>query len=204
MKRTIDAAFAAVLALFAACAGASSYSSEITDMWWNPDESGWGVNVILQKDVGFITFFVYDSAQNPVWYTSDVHFDQQNGLGTLVWKGSLYATKGPWFGGRVFACNPASLNKLDEQFGAIAVNQAGSRMTLVFANSADTCNFAGDYSQTGKLGQVAGTYSCAGGVQGTFVAYEMTPTISGFTARVRGQNQYCQWQGFLGGIRRSP
>jgi hypothetical protein len=37
-------------------------------MWWNPDESGWGVNVILQKDVGYIAFFVYDSARNPVWY----------------------------------------------------------------------------------------------------------------------------------------
>ncbi len=78
MKRSIHAAFAAVLALFATCAGASSYSSE-SDMWWNPDESGWGVNVILQKDMGYIAFFVYDSAQNPVWYTSDVHLDQRNG-----------------------------------------------------------------------------------------------------------------------------
>jgi hypothetical protein len=48
-------------------------------MWWNPDESGWGVNVILQKDMGYIALFVYDSAQNPVWYTSDVHLDQRNG-----------------------------------------------------------------------------------------------------------------------------
>jgi hypothetical protein len=48
-------------------------------MWWNPDESGWGVNVILQKDMGYIAFFVYDSAQDPVWYTSDVHLDQRTG-----------------------------------------------------------------------------------------------------------------------------
>jgi len=36
MKRTFVAAFAAMLAFFAGCAGASSYCSEITDMWWNP------------------------------------------------------------------------------------------------------------------------------------------------------------------------
>jgi len=264
MKRTFVVAFAALLALLAGSAGASSRISEITDMWWDPEESGWGVNVILQKDVGFITFFVYDFNRKPIWYTSDIHFQEQNGQGTLVWKGTLYTTEGPWFGGafppasvssravgtvsfsvssvdqallsytvddatvlkalhrqtwanedysgsygggysiRAFACNPASLNKLDEQFGAMTVNHTDSRMTLGLATSADTCNFAGDYVQTGKLGQVTGTYSCAGGVQGTFIAYEMTPTISGFTARVRGQNQYCQWQGFLGGIRRSP
>ena len=263
MKRTLHAVFGLVLACSVGCAEASTWSSEITDMWWNPDESGWGVNVILQKDVGFITFFVYDAAQNPVWYTSDVHFQEQNESGALIWKGNLYATKGPWFGGpfppasvtprqvgtvsfsvssidqavlsytvdgvtvlkalhrqtwanenysgayaggysiRVFACNPPSLNKLDEQFGAMSLNQTGTRVTLVL-NSADSCTFTGDYSQTGKLGRVQGTYSCAGGVNGTFEAFEMSPTVNGFTARVRGENQFCQWLGYLGGIRRSP
>jgi len=33
---------------FSTAAGASTYSSEITDMWWNSAESGWGVNVIFQ------------------------------------------------------------------------------------------------------------------------------------------------------------
>jgi hypothetical protein len=42
------------------------------------------VNVILQKDVGYIAFFVYDSARNPVWYTSDVHLDQRNGDETSI------------------------------------------------------------------------------------------------------------------------
>jgi len=77
-------------------------------------------------------------------------------------------------------------------------------MTLVLADSADTCTYAGDYSQTGKLGQVAGTYGCAGQRAGYLRRLWMTPTISGFTARVRGQNQYCQWQCYLGGTQRSP
>jgi hypothetical protein len=114
---------------------------------------------------------------------------------------------GPYLGAqslRVFACNPASLNKVDEQFFAISVDHAGSQMTLVLANNADTCTFTGGYVQTGKLGQVTGTYSCAGGTHGTFAAYEMTPTISGFTAFVRGQSQCCQWQGSLGAVVRTP
>jgi len=35
------------------------------------------------------------------------------------------------------------------------------------------------------------------------VLVEMTPTVSGFTGRIVGQNQFCQFSGYLGGIRRS-
>jgi hypothetical protein len=49
----------AILFLFALCnARASTFTSEITDMWWNPAESGWGVNIILQNSVAFATFLV--------------------------------------------------------------------------------------------------------------------------------------------------
>lgn len=87
---------AIVLLCCIGAAFASTDSTEITDMWWNPDESGWGVNVILQKNVAFLTFFVYDAARNPVWYTAAAYRTDQ---ATFVWTGSLYATNGPWFGG---------------------------------------------------------------------------------------------------------
>ena len=154
--------------------------------------------------MGSVSFSVSSIDQALLSYTVD-DATVLKALHRQTWANEDYS--GSYGGGysiRAFACNPASLNKIDEQSGAMTVNHTDSRVTLVLANSIDTCNFAGDYVQTGKLGQVTGTYSCAGGVQGTFIAHEMTPTISGFTARVRGQNQYCQWQGFLGGIRRSP
>jgi hypothetical protein len=63
----------AISLLFILCnARASTTTSEITDMWWNPAESGWGVNIILQNSVVFATFFVYDANHNPVWYTAPV------------------------------------------------------------------------------------------------------------------------------------
>ena len=86
-----------VFALSCGTAGASTVSTEITDMWWNPAESGWGVNVILQGDTAFLTFFVYDTGRIPIWYTSDAHL--QSAASPLTWTGKLYETRGPWFGG---------------------------------------------------------------------------------------------------------
>jgi hypothetical protein len=69
IRRIAPAAFL-VLTIATPHADASTDSTEITDQWWNPAESGWGVNVVLQNNVAFLTFFVYDTAQNPVWYTA--------------------------------------------------------------------------------------------------------------------------------------
>jgi hypothetical protein len=44
---------------------ASTVSTDITGMWWVPTESGWGVNITLQNDLAFATFFVYDAQRNP-------------------------------------------------------------------------------------------------------------------------------------------
>jgi hypothetical protein len=55
-------------------APASTLTSEITDMWWVPSESGWGVNIVLQYGTVFATFFVYDSNKNPVWYTAQLSY----------------------------------------------------------------------------------------------------------------------------------
>ena len=32
------------------------------DLWWNPAESGWGVNFTHQGDIIFATWFTYDAA----------------------------------------------------------------------------------------------------------------------------------------------
>jgi hypothetical protein len=249
-----------LLGLGSAIASASTTTSDITDMWWNPAESGWGVNVILQQDVAFLTFFVYDAARNPVWYTSDAHRSPS----TFTWTGKLYATAGPWFGGpftpssvnvreagsvtftasnlnqatltytvdgvsvtkavqrqtwaaenytggygggysvRQQNCSPPAQDGLDEVLGALGITHDGTQLSASLVTTTGSCNFAGTYGQTGKLGQVQGTYSCTNGVQGTFTLSELMPTISGFTGRMTGANQYCQFSGFFGGLRRSP
>ena len=242
-------------------AHASTISSEITDMWWNPAEPGWGVNVILQSDIAFLTFFLYDAAQNPVWYTSDVHYQGPDATGALLWTGNLFATRGPWFRGaynppdvtvrpvgtvsfssshlgqatltysidgvtvtkslerqtwrgedysgayagvlslRYSNCNPASLNGLSESAGIVTISQTGQDFAVTLAG-ATSCTFSGTYAQSGKLGQVNGSVACSNGTQGSFLLVELTPTISGFNGRLVGQDQYCQWSGYIGGVTR--
>jgi len=258
--RRLVQSFLVFLALGAASAQASTTSSEISDMWWSPGEAGWGVNVVLQSDVAFLTFFVYDTMGNPVWYTSDAHLATD---GSAVWTGNLFTANGPWFGGPFFAgnvrvrtvgtvsftlvqldqatlvynidgvtvskivqrqtwasenytgeylggysvtnggCTQASLSGLEEAGGFVSVRQNGSAITLTATTSQAVCTYSGAYSQTGKLGQVTGSYACSTGVQGSFSLVEMMPTISGFTGRIVGQNQFCQFSGTLGGIRRA-
>ncbi len=263
MKNLMRAVFIGITGLWLGLAHASTSTVDITDMWWNPNESGWGANIILQNNVAFMTFFVYDSAQNPAWYTSPLYYQGSDSTGALVWTGTLYATKGPWFGGpfpssavterqagtvtfalsslnqatltytvdgvtvtksvqrqtwanenftgtyaggysiRATGCNPSYLNGIQETAGILTVNQNGSSISMVASTGSATCSFGGAYSQAGKLGEIQGTYSCTDGTAGPFSAIEMTPTVSGFTARVSGSNQYCQWSGYLGGIARA-
>lgn len=44
--------------------------SAITGLWYNANESGWGVTLTHQYDVMFVTMFVYDNTGNPIWYVA--------------------------------------------------------------------------------------------------------------------------------------
>ena len=46
-------------------AGATNYS----DIWWNPQESGWGINLFHQDNLMFATWFTYDANGRDTWYT---------------------------------------------------------------------------------------------------------------------------------------
>ena len=83
-------------------AAATTYSVDFTDMWFNANESGWGVNVIQQADMIFATLFVYGADNTPRWYVTGGGLQ---GSGS-TFSGNLYSTTGPYFGG---AFNPASV-----------------------------------------------------------------------------------------------
>jgi alpha-tubulin suppressor-like RCC1 family protein len=66
---------------------------DYTDLWWNPNESGWGIAVSQQANVMFLTWFVYDAGGEPVWYVASACAVSGNGC-----SGPLYRTTGPAFG----------------------------------------------------------------------------------------------------------
>lgn len=80
-------------------AGIPAGASNVTDHWWSPSESGWGVSVTQQDDVAFMVFFVYGADGKPVWLHgvgTRYGFDMERNPG---FAGPLYRTIGPWFGG---------------------------------------------------------------------------------------------------------
>ena len=54
---------AALLLLLAVPLRAANY----TDLWWNADESGWGVTLVHQNDKVFGVWYVYDASGKPLW-----------------------------------------------------------------------------------------------------------------------------------------
>lgn len=256
---------AALCFVFAISAQASSYISEISDLWYAPGEDGWGLNIVLQNNVAFATFYVYDVNRNPVWFTAVLTYSPG-----FVFTGKLFADRGPWYGGpynsatvtereagtatftmptlnhatltytidgvtvtkslqrltftnenfsgtyvggfsiRSTGCTPSTpsdLNGILEFAGPMTVTHAGTTFHLhIDAGSSPSlaCTFSGTYSQYGKLADVFdGTYFCSDDTVGSFKLFEMTPTLSGFTARAKGSNQYCEWSGYMGGISRA-
>jgi len=77
--------------------GNRSTATNYQDLWWNPSESGWGVNVTQQGDVIFATLFDYDLNGQGVWYVLANAPKTAPG----VYSGALYRVTGP-----VFNANP--------------------------------------------------------------------------------------------------
>jgi hypothetical protein len=48
-------------------------ATNYTDLWWNPNESGWGINFAHQGDIIFATWFTYDASGKPWWLIAELH-----------------------------------------------------------------------------------------------------------------------------------
>ncbi|MEO8385785.1 MAG: hypothetical protein ABI583_11120 [Betaproteobacteria bacterium] len=55
------------LALAAFASSTQSLANNYQDLWWNPNESGWGINISQQGDVMFATWFIYGADNQPTW-----------------------------------------------------------------------------------------------------------------------------------------
>jgi hypothetical protein len=76
-------------------------ASRYSDLWFNPAESGWGMNLVQQDERAFITLFLYGEDGRPLWYVaSDARVVAYSNPGGLpVFRGNLYRMEGPWHGG---------------------------------------------------------------------------------------------------------
>jgi len=101
IRHLLAAAFAtAVLSSTAAAATVPvDIGSQYSDLWWNPQESGWGMNIVQQGETAFVTLFVHGPDDRPTWYVaSDARVFAVDSLGNPAFRGALYKTTGPWIG----------------------------------------------------------------------------------------------------------
>lgn len=50
--------------------GTTQPATDYSALWWNEDESGWGVAITQQYETIFATMYSYDVSGNPVWYVA--------------------------------------------------------------------------------------------------------------------------------------
>jgi hypothetical protein len=81
VKRAVNVIALGLLASFSATSRAAD-SADYTDTWWNPNESGWGMQVVQQVEVMYATLYVYDHQGSPDWYGAAIAKDPGG-----TWKG---------------------------------------------------------------------------------------------------------------------
>lgn len=165
------AAIALSLAGAMPAAAGVAFMNDVTDLWWNENESGWGVNIIQQSNIAFATFFVYDTTGQPHWYVaSDMVGGPAPAGSPNVFTGQLFETSGPVFsaasfnpssvtvravGRATFEFTPPNSGTLDYTVDGVPVTKRVTRQTWA-AN-----NFTGTFSG-GRFTQLAssGTSGC--------------------------------------------
>jgi hypothetical protein len=91
----------------------SAQAAEYTDVYFDPDESGWGVFLVQSDATQFLAFFIYGADGKPTWYVAIISND-----GTGNYTGALYATTGtyfpnPWQGDQVTTAGTVSFQPID-------------------------------------------------------------------------------------------
>jgi hypothetical protein len=173
-----------VLAVVTGAQGANSWTDN-SDIWWNPNESGWGMNMIQTNTFIFATLYVYGADGKPTWYVGEL----QRGAGADNYTGPLYATTGPYFGGPFnpanvttrtagtmtytpvtvwtgtlsYTVDGTTVNKAIERQPLTSDNYSGAydvQATITVTNCTDT-SFNGTYTSPGtaEIAQTGGTIS---------------------------------------------
>ena len=185
-------------------ASANTSMTDLTDLWWNPNESGWGVTATHQDKVVFLTFFVYGPDNRATFYTGEAVHTGQTSTGALIFSGPMLQTSGPWFGGFF---NPNLVSRPPREVGRVTftafvdtatlnysvdgtfVTKALTRQT--FGNNNLTGGYAGAISET--------TAGCANasnnGTTETIVGVSVVNSATSFAMTTNANGSVCDYKG---------
>ena len=199
--RCLIAAIALAASFSIPPAWSASYSTDWSDLWWIPTESGWGIQLVQRNSIIFATMFVYDESGNPTWFVATM------GASGMTWTGDLFATQGPWFGAIAFnpgAVRPTKVGSMtwsptEANAGTLTYTVNGTQVTKqVQREFIDVDDFTGDYA--GNLHVV--TTGCSDPTQNgrndLLAAMAIVQTGSTATVAIADENfNVCRFDGSL-------
>ena len=180
MIRTLKSLLAAALVAFGFSLPASAVTSgtDFTDLWFNPAEGGWGLNVIHQNGVIFATLFVYDSAGQPHFFGATNTVGSGNNFsGTLSESKGTYFATNPYNADSFVATSVGtlSLSFSGPNSGTLTYNVGGTTVTKQIQRfSFATDNLSGSY-----LGGMTAQSVCGGASQNSLIFDTLKVTQSG-------------------------
>ena len=75
----------------------------LSGLWWNANESGWGIHFTQRRDIVFAAWFTYDGSGNPKWYVaSNCTMAAGSTAAAGRCNGTLYEAAGSGFFGTTF------------------------------------------------------------------------------------------------------
>ena len=244
-----------------AAAAAANYS----DTWWNPQESGTGLQMVQQGETAFVTLYTYGSNNEPLWFVaSDARVYAYTSSGRPAFRGTLYRTRGTPFSdahrnadsqvipvGEIFLTATGDnalaieytvnnitvakqLVRLTFSLPLAAANYTGAvtlrlspndtsppygtrdytgefLLLLTAENTAvlrveepinGLCDYRGPYTQVGRYGAFAGSYTCTSGESGSFQVAQLEVTDTGVTGALTIAGRDGIGRGRFGAVRR--
>jgi hypothetical protein len=79
-----------------------SWQENVTDLWWNEAEPGWGINLVQQQNTVFATLFTYGADRRDLWLLMSAGTMDSAGRVT----GDLFRTTGPRFDSTQWSATP--------------------------------------------------------------------------------------------------
>ena len=118
-------------------AAAANMPGPLSGLWWNPGESGWGINLTQRGNILFAAWYTYDAAGNPKWYVASRCVLSAAAAGGGC-SDSLYEVNGPRFFApsfdaaavRVAAAGTLQLSFTGTDAGSMTYTVAGQTRTV--------------------------------------------------------------------------
>jgi len=96
MRRFLRTLILAATVATGSCLAETPFSVDVSDLWWDPNESGWGINLAQQDNLVFATMFVYGPDGRPRWYSaSSMNGVQGTSAAVTSFSGKLSESTGP-------------------------------------------------------------------------------------------------------------